>query len=311
MTRTAAPPETYLFSATAVVAILAYLLADPGVPVVVQVSVIAVLVAVLGLPHGALDPMIARRLGLWRTPGTLALFSLGYVALSALVVNLWLLAPVASLVAFLAISAAHFGGDWNTGRPVIFRLLAGAALLSLPSLRNLEEVAELYVVLAGPAAATISQVQAAAGPLLLVGLVITATVAARRRPHEGLELVLVAAVALTTPPLVFFTVYFCLLHSARHLRDGFAEERRVLPRRATIVIVAGATIIPILVAIAVVATGAPGALDERLIQVVFIGLAALTVPHMLLVTLDEHARRRASGQSVVVDERAQRDTVQV
>lgn len=311
MTRPATPPETYVFSAVAVVAILAYLLADPGVPIVVQVSVIAVLVAVLGLPHGALDPMIARRLGLWRTPGTLALFSLGYVALAALVVGLWLLAPVASLLAFLAISAAHFGGDWNTGRPVTVRLLAGAALLSLPSLRNAEEVAELYVVLAGPAAETIAQVQAAAGPALLVGLVITAIVAARRRPHEGLELVLVAAVALTTPPLVFFTVYFCLLHSARHLRDGFAEERRVLPRRATIAIVAGATIIPILVAVAVVATGAPTALDERLIQVVFIGLAALTVPHMLLVTLDERARRRASLESVVVNNRAQRDAVQV
>lgn len=312
MTRTAAPPETWVFAALATVAALAYLLADPGVPIMVQVSVIAILVAVLGLPHGALDPMIARRIGLWRGPRSLALFTVGYVAISAAVIGLWLLAPVASLIVFLAISAAHFGGDWNAGRPALLRCLSGAALLSLPALGDRDAVAELYVVLAGPEAAAIATAQAVAGPAMLAGLVVTAVLAARRRPHEGLELVLVAVLALTTPPLVFFIVYFCLLHSARHLREGFQEERGVLPRRVTVSIVVGATVVPIAAALVfLLATDGARALDERLIQVIFIGLAALTVPHMALVTLGDRARRRDSVQGVLVNERAQRDAVEV
>ncbi|RZS56262.1 Brp/Blh family beta-carotene 15,15'-monooxygenase [Microcella putealis] len=285
--------ETVLFGAMALIAVFAYLLADPGVPIVVQITVITVLVAVLGLPHGALDPVVARRLGLWRGTRSLALFTLGYVAISAAVIGLWLIAPVASLVAFLLISAAHFGGDWNTSGPISLRLLVGVGLLSLPSLADEAAVAELYVTLSGPDAALIAMVQNAIGPLLLVGMIVAGAIAARRRPADGLEIVVVVALALTTPPLVFFIIYFCLLHSARHLREGFVEERGVLPRRAVVTIVAGATIVPIIAAVVFLAsTGGGGSLDDRLIQVVFIGLAALTVPHMIVVTLGDRARIR-------------------
>ena len=37
-------------------------------------------------------------------------------------------------------------------------------------------------------------------------------------------LVLAATLAFVAPPLVFFVLYFCALHSARHLRHGFAVE---------------------------------------------------------------------------------------
>ncbi|HET8957390.1 MAG TPA: Brp/Blh family beta-carotene 15,15'-dioxygenase, partial [Microcella sp.] len=242
------PIETLLFSGMALVAAFAYLLADPGVPVVVQISVIAVLVAVLGLPHGALDPVVARRVGLWRGPRSLAAFTLGYLAVSAAVVGLWLMAPVASLVAFLLISAAHFGGDWNARGPVSLRLTVGMGLLSMPALADESAVADLYVTLSGPDAALIAMVQNAIGPLLLAGMIVAGAIAARRRPADGLEIVVVVALALTTPPLVFFIIYFCLLHSARHLREGFVEERGVVPRRAVVTIVAGATIVPIIAA---------------------------------------------------------------
>lgn len=293
------PIETVLFGGMALIAVFAYLLADPGVPIVVQITVIAVLVAVLGLPHGALDPVVARRIGLWRGPRSLALFTLGYVAISAAVVGLWLIAPVASLVAFLLISAAHFGGDWNTSGPVSLRLLVGVGLLSMPSLADEAAVAELYVTLSGPDAALIAMVQNAIGPLLLVGMIVAGAIAARRRPADGLEIVVVVALALTTPPLVFFIIYFCLLHSARHLREGFVEERGVLPRRAVVTIVAGATIVPIIAAVVFLASTSGGAaLDDRLIQVVFIGLAALTVPHMIVVTLGDRARIRADRDAL-------------
>lgn len=301
-----APVETVLFGVIAAVAAVAYLAADPGVPLVVQTAVIAVLVAVLGLPHGALDPVVARRVGLWRTPAGLAVFTLGYIAVSAAVVGVWFIAPVLSLLVFLVISAAHFGGDWNADRPWPWRLIAGAGLLSLPALADRAAVADIYVVLAGERAAEIATVQTNLAPLLLIGMVAAAVSAARRRPHEGIELVIAALLALTTPPLVFFIVYFCLLHSARHLREGFRDERGTLPRRTTIAIVVAATAGPLLVALGVLATTTgPGALDERLLQLVFIGLAALTVPHMIVVALGDRALAR-NDETAPIRERSRR-----
>lgn len=300
------PFETRLFLPLALLTALAFLLADPEPPLVVQIAAIAILAAVLGMPHGALDPLIARRLGYWRTPLTFAAFNLGYAAVAAAVVGLWLLAPVPSLVAFLLISATHFGSDWNRERPLALRFLTGAALLSLPSLRDQDAVADLYVTLAGDGARAVAVAQAALGPVLLIGLAVAAVIAARRAPHEAFELLGAAALALLAPPLMFFIVYFCALHSARHLREGFREENGH-GRGLTLLVVAAYTLAPLaLAAMLLVGTAGTAALDEQLLRVVFIGLAALTVPHMALVTLGDRALRRtaategASGEPVLV-----------
>ena len=55
-------------------------------------------------------------------------------------------------------------------------------------------------------------------------------------------------------------------------------------------IVAIYTLTPLLLAGAFLwATAGTASLDDQLLRVVFIGLAALTVPHMALVTLDDRA----------------------
>lgn len=288
------PLETFLFTGVAVATILAFLLADPEPPLVVQIAAIAILAAVLGMPHGALDPLVARRLGLWRGPVGFGVFNLVYTAASVAVVALWLVAPLPSLVLFLVVSAVHFGGDWMRERSPWLRSLAGAALLSLPSLRDEDAVADLYATLAGEGARSVAAAQAAIGLPLLVLLLGLAVLAARRAPHEAVELGLVALLALTTPPLVFFIVYFCTLHSARHLREGFVEER-AQPRRLTALVVVAYTVIPLVAAGVFLATTAGTAnLDDQLLRVVFIGLAALTVPHMALIALGDRALRRAA-----------------
>ena len=88
--------------------------------------------------------------------------------------------------------------------------------------------------------------------------------------------------AIIAPPLISFVVFFCGMHSARHiLRSMEYSGRSSLPQLFT------ATLLPML--------GVLGgsvlawyfldeiSLDARIIQLVFVGLAALTVPHMALV----------------------------
>ena len=176
------------------------------------------------------------------------------------------------------------------------RIVAGVALLSLPSLSHRDEVAGLYETLAPGAGSAIAGAQFWIAPLALAGMLVGAVLAARRgRPWESIELALAAALALIAPPLVFFAVYFCALHSARHLREGFAAESR---GRLTVGIAVLYTVVPILAAAGALFAVSQGAsLDASILQVVFIGLAGLTVPHMILVALDVRHSARAYPRS--------------
>ena len=290
--------ETVLFSMAAVVVVLGIALRIPAPPLPVQAAVLGVLVATLGLPHGALDPLIARRAGLWRTPLGFAGFNLGYLAIVVLVVGVWLLAPAASLVGFLLVAGIHFGADWNSGRSVVLRSLTGVGLLTLPAFAHHEEVAGIYRTLAGSGGGVIADVQSWLGPAAIVAMLIGAVLALRRRPTDALEILLATTLALIAPPLIFFALYFCALHSARHLRHGFAEERG--SGRLAVLIIVVYTAVPIVAVgiLTAVFAGdfAPGGslAGGWIIRLVFIGLAALTVPHMMVIAVGELRGRRKS-----------------
>ena len=290
--------ETVLFSVLAAVAVLAIALRMPAPPLSVQVAVLGVLVATLGLPHGALDPLIARRAGLWHTPLGFAGFNLAYVAMVAVVVGVWLLAPTASLIGFLLVSGIHFGADWNVGRRIVLRSLTGIGLLTLPAFAHHDEVSGIYRTLAGSGGAVVADVQAWLGPVAIAAMLLGAVLALRRRPTDALEILLTGILALVAPPLVFFVLYFCALHSARHLRHGFAEERS--GGRLAVLITAVYTVVPILAVGILTAMFAgdfaPGGslAGDWIIRLVFIGLAALTVPHMMVIAASELRARRQS-----------------
>lgn len=259
------------------------------------VVALAIGVAVFGLPHGALDPWIAHRAGLWQTAAGAVGFHLAYVALAAAVVLLWRWAPGASLAAFLAISAWHFSGDWRDRLPAWARGLAGAALLALPAWRWPDEVSQAFVALSGPAGAAVADTMTALSPWLGVGLVAVALAYARRTPRISLELGAIAGLALLLPPLVYFIVYFCALHSPRHLRLAAAGASRDDRRRMIVVATVYTALSLLVLAIAWPWLRAANvqAWSSDLLRLVFVGLAALTLPHMLVVMYAEHQEGRA------------------
>ena len=72
-------------------------------------------VVFIGLPHGAMDGALAAHFGWMESKKKAVSFLLGYVAMAALVVGFWFVAPAISFIIFLAISMFHFGkGDVNT-----------------------------------------------------------------------------------------------------------------------------------------------------------------------------------------------------
>jgi Brp/Blh family beta-carotene 15,15'-monooxygenase len=272
----------FILSALSVSLLLS--LAPDLVSTELELAVLLVAVVMLGLPHGALDPWIARQAGVFqRWPGWLA-FNFSYLVLATLMLVLWWLLPVTALAVFLALSVWHFSGDWSTTLPWPARLLTSSGLIVLPSFFHPEAVAAIFAALSGPESRIIADGLAAAGPLVLAGMVGVMLLAAWQRHWSTVfEVGAIALLAALASPLVFFVLYFCLLHSPRHM----GHELRV----------AGQSLRPRLLAVATaytVATLIIGgvmawflwpfiATSDLILKLVFIGLAALTVPHMALI----------------------------
>jgi len=249
----------------------------------VQIALLSVVILLLGVPHGALDIVFVRQLTGLQSAAGWSLFSLAYLATAAAVVLVWWWAPGFFLAAFLLISALHFSGDPEGQTQPWFRMLYGGAIILCPLALHAAEVSRLFAFLAGePAAQTIvAALQWAAWPWVgAIGVAAVAT--ARRNLARSIELVSMTALLSLAPPLIGFTLFFCCMHSARHVlrtRDYCnAGTLRHLLRIAAW---------PMLVTVIGVATvvwlsdGKP--LDMRLAQLLFVGLAALTVPHMAVV----------------------------
>ena len=250
-----------------------------------ELIVVAVLIVVLGVPHGALDTIFARQLYGIRTLSGWLQFSLLYLLLAALVVGLWLWQPGLFLLGFLAISAAHFSGDPLQGVPWPARLFYGGSVILLPTIGHAQEIGRLFGLLVGDATASpiVPWLRWLAWPWL-VGLALASLWQTRHDFWTALEMAAAGILAIVAPPLVSFVVFFCGMHSARHILrtmnfSGLSSWRYV----------AGAALLPM----AGVLAGSTvawvflrdTALDARVVQVVFVGLAALTVPHMVLVEL--------------------------
>ena len=174
-----------------------------------------------------------------RGPLAVLRFVARYLLLAALVVGLWSLAPVAMLVAFLVLSAWHFGeAEVDAGAPgplglFLETLTRGATPILAPLLLAPAETLGLFGTLTGSALAepaTPAWITVLCLPWVAARLVSwigrARTHLATRRPAgfaDLMEEVAVWAIFASLPVLVAFGLYFCLGHSLRH---GLRVARR-------------------------------------------------------------------------------------
>ena len=251
-----------------------------------ELLVAGALIALLGMPHGAFDVVFARKLfGVVDLQGW-ALFSLLYLGLAAVVVGFWFVAPTPFLCAFLVCSALHFGGDPAAGTSKFTRGLYGGAVIVLPALWHGPELQRLLGLVAGPAsAAYVAPVLSQMAAPWLGATALSCLLLARTSRMAASELIGLAALSVTAPPLVAFTVYFCAMHSPRHILRALGSFPHSEVRNALVL-----ALWPALAVLAVVtALAVTGGLSSGrstpawVMQIVFVGLAALTLPHMVLL----------------------------
>lgn len=248
-----------------------------------ELIILGALILLLGVPHGAFDTIFAWRLyGIGSFLGWVG-FVIVYLLLAAGVVAVWIAAPAVFLLGFLLISTVHFSGDPTEGTALPTRLLYGGSILVLPSLVHPGEVGRLFGLLVGVETACMVMPWIRLLAWVWLPCVILAAIRrARCDPQGGLEIAAVAVLSLAAPPLVSFTLYFCGMHSARHILrtidySGRSSARVLL--LAALLPMAGVMLFS--AAAWIFLKDRP--LEARVVQVIFVGLAALTVPHMILV----------------------------
>lgn len=252
-----------------------------------QLWLLVPFIVLLGLPHGCLDLAIAQKLRPLPTTLSLAGFVAVYLGLAGLVLGLWLWLPGIALALFLGYSALHFAGDWRRYLPGLRTLPLGLTIVAIPAVAYQQETASILAMLA-PAEWAQGLAQAMTLIALMMGslalCLLVAGWVAKRVPHiVVVEFIALVIIALVTPPLVYFALYFCVAHSPKHLQDSREELgltwRGLCLRALPIWLV---TILGALIAFAII-PAAPLAPQAATLQIIFIGLAALTIPHMLLV----------------------------
>ena len=269
----------------------------------VTAGFLAVLVAVVGLPHGAADHRFARaRLEPVLGPAWLPVFLAGYVAVAVAFASGWFVAPAATILVFFLASAWHFGQEEphlpvgpRSLRPV-FRFARGGLVIWVPLVCHKAEVCEILGVVApggsGPAIQDAAGLLTACSWLMLPiaavawALQILATRERSGRMRRALlaDSALVASLVVlfaVSSPLVSFPVYFCAWHSARglkRLRIELGESWPELARSLAPLTVGAITLVGLATWLVLGGAG----WNDTLLRATFVGLSAVAMPHLLL-----------------------------
>lgn len=262
------------------------LAASALLPVDASVLVALAAIIVLGVPHGALDGEIARdvlrpRLGrMW-----FAVFALPYLALAALVLLAWRVAPLATLGGFLAVSIWHFGSEDSRSGTRLEQAARGGLPIGLPVLLQPAATAWVLGTIAGvPMPALPAWLTSGAAIWLALALVWSLRLALEGRWTTLLGQGLLGCAFTVLPPLTAFALYFVCVHAPAHTRALIADDGRAGRVRD-----GGSAMLRALpLSIVTVAIGAAlwrlyaGPPPARLLALTLQGLAALTLPHLLL-----------------------------
>ena len=268
-----------------------------------EVFSLAILVALIGVPHGALDHVMGQRLlrpalgSLWGV----AFFSV-YLAISLVVVIGWYVMPVATIFSFFLVSAWHFGleecdvesAGWLRH---LLAIASGGMIIWVPALFRGDEVVELLALITPSdqdATIAICARGVAASAVILAPLWVFDGIRKdlqSGRPDRSwgqftwasnsLRMLSIAVFCCSVNPLVSFTLYFCGWHSVRGLHQlarslgasVLATYRKLLPLTvAALALVSAGSVI----------WSSTGSIETILIRSIFLGISALAVPHLCL-----------------------------
>ena len=257
------------------------------------------LILTIGISHGSLDHIKGKKLIKYFGYKSISIFYLGYIFVGIAIINIWLIFPKFLLFLFLVIAAFHFGKedsefiDKKKNFEHIY-FLKGSLIITSPLFFHKEETLTIFETLNF----NISNSFMITNEILLIFILlslISGIYLSLKKNIEEKSLLLMDYLSILIlnyflNPIIAFTVYFCFLHSIRHSISLIYEINKNL-RRGLPIFIKKALPLTILTIIgyifSILILNNYNELDETIYRVIFIGLASLTFPHILLEYLVE------------------------
>ncbi len=260
------------------------------------------LILTIGVSHGALDHLKGKKLLTILNIKKFYIFYLIYILLALSVILVWTIVPAITLIVFLAVASFHFGKEdtqflinKSSNLTSILYFFRGLLIIIAPMYFDFDETVTIFKMLLIDSEQFYSSlgfiekykiIEIAIGLSTLSSIILFLREFNIKKFAIFLDFFSIIILNYYLSPLVAFTIYFCFLHSIRHtislaiemdnsnLKNGlklFAQKALPLTVLTAILSLLGLYFLNNVYE-----------LNSAILKIIFIGLASLTFPHILL-----------------------------
>jgi len=265
------------------------------------------LILSIGISHGSLDNIKGRKLFKILEINNFYIFYLVYILIALIVIILWIFKPYVSLIIFLMVASYHFGKE-DTQFLIIEKsyyiqflfLLKGSLIIFAPMYFHFDETISIFRLLLIENENFYNLLDLIESKRILLYCIILSTLASILLFAKNFELkkftifldyFSILIINYYFSPLIAFTIYFCFLHSIRHIislmselaGDDLSNGLKIFIKKALPLTI----ITAIFCLIGLYLLNNTYNFESSILKIIFMGLASLTFPHILLEYLIE------------------------
>ncbi len=249
----------------------------------------------LGISHGALDHIKGKKLLKLLNYKSSLIFYISYIFIGIIILLAWLLFPKFLLLIFLIVASYHFGKEdsefinYKTNIDLIY-FFKGSIVITAPLLFQKNETLNIFKNLNFDVSNNFIIFDEALYILIAISFFSNIIISVNKQIDiKSLLLMDFISILLLNyflSPILAFTIYFCFLHSIRHSfklsnelnKKDFSKGFKEFLNKAIPLTILTA----FLFLISLFFLKNYYLLDNAISKVIFIGLASLTFPHILL-----------------------------
>ena len=265
------------------------------------------LILIIGISHGSLDNIKGKKLFKIFGIDNFFIFYFLYILLAFIIIILWVILPYISLLMFLIIASYHFGKedtqfliDENSYSNQLLFFFKGSLIILAPIYFHFNETISIFKLLLIDNEKFYEILELIETNKILLYFIILSTLSnivlftknfELRKFIIFLDYFSIIIINYFFSPLVAFTIYFCFLHSVRHSislmweldKNNLGNGLKVFIKKALPLTILTA----IFCLIGLYLLNYTYNFDSAVLKIIFIGLASLTFPHILLEYLIE------------------------
>ena len=265
------------------------------------------LILSIGISHGSLDNIKGKKLFKILEINNFFIFYLSYILIAVTVIILWIILPSVSLIIFLIVASYHFGKEdtqflmvKNSFYNQLLFFFKGSLVILAPMYFHFGETVSIFKLLLINNESFYEVLNfIETNKILLIGIILSTfssislfTIKFELKKFTiFLDYFSILIINYYFSPLLAFTIYFCFLHSVRHSITLICELDKNDLKNGLKLFIKKALPLTILAAtfclIGLYFLNNAYDFNSSIVKIIFIGLASLTFPHILLEYLIE------------------------